>query len=108
MAAWWPKVRAGGIVSGHDMTNAIYFSANDLAGRNPEHLPAVPPDFWAAVREDRAPLVPRSLLTDGPTFGVRSCVAEVAQRYGVEQVFVTRKDAPEAASWVIVKPSADQ
>ena len=103
VAAWWPKVRRGGLVAGHDFTNAIYFSAHDLAGRNPGSLP-VPPDVWAAVEEDRTPVVPRSLLTDGPTFGVLSCVQEVARKFGVERVFVTRQDAPEAASWVIVKP----
>ena len=79
MSCWYPKLKAGGVMSGHD-----YFDAIADAKFEPVHL-------------DPQLLINKSELT---SYGVKSAVDEFVTRLNCK-LFVTQEEFP---TWYFLKP----
>ena len=110
LEAWWPKVRKGGLVAGHDYKDGLYLTPEEAVDPDPRGRAggAVAADLWQALASDRRVRVPAAFLDARPAFGVRSAVLAWARarRRAVLLTLDDRRDeghANQSPSWVMVK-----
>jgi hypothetical protein len=95
IAAWWPKLKSGGILSGHDLEDA-----SDLAGSGVKegNLWKLDPDGNESPQYDAPELGPNG---KGRQAAVRAAVLEFSKATG-RQAVTTRRES-RYASWMLRK-----